>query len=810
MLNHYRVLDFTDERGEMGPMLLGDLGADVIKVEPVAGCRSRRCPPFYKTENGDSISLSFQSFNRNKRSIVLDHSSAADRETLTGLIKVSDIIFVSAPAGIAEDFGIDFEAAKKINPLIVFVNISAFGASGPNAALHANDLSIVAMGGPVSLQGPLERQPVRISVPQVWRHAGAEGAAGALVALTKAHRCGQGQFVDLSAQSVMTWTMLNGMDAFAIQGFEFERGGGSIRNGDLKMEIVHPTADGYVVAIPQGVVLAGCTEWMIADGVADESLREMDWQQYDLNIQDIDSKPMNLPQGTELLRKFLIKHSKESLMTYGLEKGITLAPVNTLQELLALEHMHTRDYWRDLSIEDSGTVKTPGLWAKPDIGGLSVNREAPKLDEHGQQIKASLNAAELTVSSASSFETCDDNLPFEGVTVADFAWVGVGPISSKYLADHGANVIRVESELRPDVLRANAPYKDAEPGWNRSQFFGDFNTSKRSLALDMKTPKAIEIAKRLIAQSDVLIESFAPGAITRMGLGYDEVKKLNPAIIMISTCLMGQTGPAATMAGYGYHAAAMAGFYEVTGWPDQRPLGPWIAYTDTIAPRFVSILLAAALDRRRRTGKGCYIDVAQIETALHFLAPELLDSQINDRHATRMGNRSSYAAPQGCYPCTGEDRWCAISIETDAEWMRLCDAIGREDWAANHAMSTNEQRISLHDEIDEGLADWTSHRSSREVMNTLQNAGIAAGVVQNSADLLADVQYKHRDFYRYYDHPEMGTIPYAGHQYRISGYDNSPRGPAPCLGEHSFEVLSEVVGLSDDEIATAYADGIII
>jgi benzylsuccinate CoA-transferase BbsF subunit len=357
------------------------------------------------------------------------------------------------------------------------------------------------------------------------------------------------------------------------------------------------------------------------------------------------------------------------------------------------------------------------------------------------------------------------------------------------------------------VLRANVPFKDNEPGIDRSQFFGDFNTSKQSISLNMKSPQAIELAKQIIARADVMIESFAPGAIERMGLTYDEVRKLNPGLIMISTCLMGQTGPAAQLAGYGYHAGAIAGFYEVTGWADRAPNGPWVAYTDTVAPRFIAILLAAALDHRRRTGEGCYMDVAQIETALHFLSPELLDLQVNGFAATRNGNRARFMAPQGCYSCSGADRWCAIAVETPAQWQSLCRAIGRDDFLERADLTEHSARLALHDELDRAIADWTRHKSAHEAMETLQQAGVPAGVVQRSSDLLEDPQYRHRHFYRYHDHPVMGHIPYAGHAYRIAGYDNAPRGPAPTLGQHSFEILSEFLELDDASIAEAYASG---
>ncbi len=807
MLEPYTVLDFTDERGEIGPMILGDLGAEVIKIELPEGASSRRAAPFYKDphEASDLSSLQFIAYNRNKRSITVDPNSDEDRSVLDELIRRADIIFESAPNGILAELDFDFTKVSELNPDIVHVCLSPFGATGPHANFHGNDLVIAAMGGPVALQGPIDRSPVRISVPQVWRHAGIEAASGALVALTRMRRTGGSQFVDLSAQSVMTWTMLNAMDAHAIQGFDFERGGSTINNGKLKMELVYETADGWIVALPTSSVIEGCLEWMIKDGIVDATYRDIDWRNYDLNIRELDNAPINLYQAQELLASFLTLHTKQELFEFGLNKGITLAPINTLEELLSLEHIQTRDYWRDLELKDK-TVNTPGLWAKPSAYKMSIRHNAPKLGEHNQEIRAELEKPAKVKEPVGQ----EDLLPFSGLKVADFAWVGVGPISSKFLADHGATVVRVESELRPDVLRVNGPYKDNIEGWDRSQFYGDFNTSKQSLALDLKQPQAIEIAKQLIVGSDVMIESFAPGAISRMGLGYEEVRKLNPKLIMISTCLMGQTGPAAEMAGFGYHAAAIAGFYEMTGWSDRGPIGPWIAYTDTIAPRFISTLLSAALDHRRRTGEGCFIDVAQIETALHFLAPELLDLQANGHLATRTGNRSVYAAPQSCYPCVGEDNWCAIAVDTDQQWQALCSTLNRPDWASDSALADNPGRLRAHDRLDDGIKAWTADKAAADVMAILQAAGVPAGMVQRSSDLLKDPQYQHRQFYRYFNHQEMGTIPYAGHQYRISSYDNSPQGPAPCLGQHSFEVLSEVIKLSDEEIAEAYATGVVI
>lgn len=403
-----------------------------------------------------------------------------------------------------------------------------------------------------------------------------------------------------------------------------------------------------------------------------------------------------------------------------------------------------------------------------------------------------------------------EQLPFDGIKVADFSWIMVGPTTAKYLADHGATVVRVETVMPPDRLRAAGPFKDGVPGTNRSQFFGDFNTSKLSLSLSLKNPAAVAVARRLIAWADVYIESFTPGTVDDLGIGYETARSLNPSIIMASTCLMGQSGPAAAFAGYGYHAGAIAGFYEILGWPDLAPDAPWVAYTDTIAPRFLAATIMAALDHRRRTGQGQHIDAAQMEMALQFLAPQIIDFNVSGRVVTRAGNRSETMAPHGAYLCSGEDQWCAIAVESDEQWDALRRALQDPAWARDDRFRTAEGRLHYQDEIDGHLGEWTSRRSAQEIMQLLQSAGVPAGVVQRSSDLLQDPQLAHRRFFRYMDHPEMGNIPYTGHQFRIRGYESGPRFPAPLLGEHNELVMREILGMTDQEISEVLAAGAIV
>jgi benzylsuccinate CoA-transferase BbsF subunit len=391
-------------------------------------------------------------------------------------------------------------------------------------------------------------------------------------------------------------------------------------------------------------------------------------------------------------------------------------------------------------------------------------------------------------------------LPFDGLKVADFSWVAVAPITSKYFADHGATVVRVETSNPMDILRVAGPFKDNVPGPDRSHFYGDFNTSKLGITLDLKNPAGTSVARKLIAWADIYIESFTPGTVADLGIGYEAARSINPSIVMVSTCLMGQTGPAANFAGFGFHAGAIAGFYELTGWPDLAPDGPWTAYTDVVAPRFLAATVMAALDHRRRTGQGQHIDGAQMEIALQFLAPQIMDFHLSGRAVSRAGNRSETAAPHGAFPCQGDDQWCTIAVENDEQWKALCQAMGAPSWAVNERFQTLAGRLQHQEELEAHLVEWTSQRAAYEVMELLRPLGVPAGVVQRSSDLLQDPQLAHRRFFKHMEHPVMGNVPYTGHQFRIRDYHSEPRSPAPLLGQHNEQVLREILGMTDDEI----------
>jgi benzylsuccinate CoA-transferase BbsF subunit len=398
--------------------------------------------------------------------------------------------------------------------------------------------------------------------------------------------------------------------------------------------------------------------------------------------------------------------------------------------------------------------------------------------------------------------------PLGGIKVADFGWVFTVPLITKTMGDLGAEVIKIEGTTRGDGERRRHPYKDHEPGLNRATDFNYNNTSKLSVAVNLTHKKGIEVAKRLVAWADIVVENFAAGAMEKLGLGYEELRKIKPDIIMLSASMQGQTGPHARHPGYGHHLTALAGFHHLVGWPD-RPSQHFGPYTDWVSPQFGLVALLSALDYRRRTGKGQYFDLSQYEVGEHFLAPLLLDYTLNGRIATRVGNRDAYAAPHGAYRCRGEDRWCAIGVFTDEEWKCFCRVIGNPQWTKEARFASLAERKRNEDELDRLVEAWTVNYPPEEVMNLMQAAGVPAGLVETEEDMMEhDPQFRHANFFRTLDHAEVG-------KYR------SPRPPfvlskaacevrcAPLIGEHNAYVCKEILAMDDEEIAELVTEGVI-
>lgn len=396
----------------------------------------------------------------------------------------------------------------------------------------------------------------------------------------------------------------------------------------------------------------------------------------------------------------------------------------------------------------------------------------------------------------------------EGLKILEMAWVIAGPIASKYLVDNGATVVRVESAARPDLLRVSEPYKDNQAGLNRSAMFAFYGANKYSLALNIKHPKAKDVLHRLVKWADVVTENFAPGKIEEYGLGYEDLKRIKPDIIMLRLSIQGQTGPHSQHPGYGVVAAGLAGITGLTGWPDRIPSTPVAGYTDLILPRFAAAMVLAALDYKRRTGKGQCIDATQFEATQQFLTPAILDYTVNGNDTPRQGNACPYGAPHNAYRCQGKDRWCVIGVFTGTQWQSLCSVMGNPNLARKPEFATLLERKRHETEIDDIITGWTKGQTPESVVAKLQEAGVPAGVVQNARDLLQDPQLK-RIFWRL-DHSELGPVNTLGQAFLLSNPSGGFCTPPPCLGEHTEYVCSQLLGMSDEEFIDFFSSGVFV
>ena len=398
-----------------------------------------------------------------------------------------------------------------------------------------------------------------------------------------------------------------------------------------------------------------------------------------------------------------------------------------------------------------------------------------------------------------------------GVKVLDFGWALVGSLTGKYLADQGAEVIRIENSKRPGLERTNRHIAISSPtNPDDKPWFTYLNTSKYSLSLNLKHPLAQGFIAKLVEWADVVNENFSPGTMEKFGLGYEFISKIKPEIIMLQASIFGQTGPLAKEWGIDSSGNALSGRADLSGWPDRAPtIAPSSgAYGDELLPLLNAIAIIAALDYRRRTGQGQHIDASMLEVLTQQVCPALLDLQMNQHLTPRSGNRVPNAVPHGVYPCKGNDRWCAIAVFNDGEWASLCEAIGNPSWAKLAKFSTAEERKQNEDELDDLISRWTIERSPHEVMRILQEKGVAAGAAQNAQDIFEnDPQLKHRGFLSPIKHPILGTF---SHPMPLVKFDKiEPQiKTSPCLGEHNYFICSKILGMSDGEFTELLHEGL--
>jgi benzylsuccinate CoA-transferase BbsF subunit len=396
------------------------------------------------------------------------------------------------------------------------------------------------------------------------------------------------------------------------------------------------------------------------------------------------------------------------------------------------------------------------------------------------------------------------------VRIADFTWVGAGPYLTKPLADHGADVIKIESQTRIDPIRNMSPFRDGQPGVNRSGYFADRNSSKRSICVDLKASRGRELALRLIAVSDIVTSNFSPGTMDRLGIGYADAQAVRSDVIYLEMPMQGVTGPRSGFRGYGLTIAAASGFMELSGYPDRPPVGTGTNYPDHVPnPLHATVAILAALRARRKTGVGRQIELSQLESTVNVIGPAVLAASDGSR-PTRIGNDDPVAAPHGVYQCAGSDRWCAVAVFTDTQWGVLCDVIDRGALATRSDLATAALRLEQRGLVDEILSEAFREREAEELADALASRGVPASPVQDAADLInRDVQLRARDHWVVLDHPVMGPSIYNGIPYRLSATPGHLRAPAPLLGADSRDVCLELLDVSPAEYEQLLSEGIV-
>ncbi len=808
MLTPFRVLDLTDERGLICGQMLADLGADVIHVEPPGGSPARRLGPFAGDVVHPDRSLTWWAYARNTRSVVLDLD--AERDAFLRLVRSAHFLIESDAPGTLARRGLGYAELAAMNPALIYVSITAFGQDGPKAGWADSDLVVLASGGPLVLTGDDDRAPVRLPVPQAFLHAGADAAVAALIAHHERRRSGRGQHVDVSAQQSVALATQSYILAHHFGAPEVRRLAGGLKSGPIIARLLFPARDGHVAITflfgsAIGPFSRRLMEWIHEEGGCDAATRDKDWLAYTQRLLAGEEPFAEFERVKQVVENFTRARTKAELLDAALCRGLLIAPVSTIAEVLHSPQLAARDYWRTLTHPELGRdVTYPGPFAKFGRTPVAYRRRPPLLGEHTAEVLAEPDQ-DVTLPGPRA----DDGPALAGVNVLDFTWVMAGPATTRILADYGATVVRVESTTKIDTARTLAPFRHGRPGAERSGCFQNLNAGKRMLTLDLGRPDGRDVVRDLVRWADVVTESFSVGVLRRLGLDYEALRAVKPDLVMLSTCLMGQTGPLAGLAGYGNLAAAISGFSNLGGWPDRPPAGPFSAYTDYVSPRFMAVAILAALEHRRRTGEGQYVDLSQGEASLHFLGPALLDHGVNARVWGRSGNRDPEMAPHGVYPGAGDDRWVAIAIRSDGEWRALATLIGRPDLARDPALASAAGRRAQHDALDAAVAAWTATLDMHEVEARCQARGIAAAAVQNSIDLCRDPQLLHRGHFVRFEDPELGATMLEGTRFHLSRTPARIGGTVPTYGRDNLHVLSTVLGYDEARITTLVAAGVL-
>jgi len=797
-----RVIEVAGLASAFAGRQLAELGAEVLLVEPPGGAPSRYRVPYLTGEPGIERSLHHLHYNAGKRSVVLDLETDQGRSGLRSLAASADAILESADVGAMDALGLGYEQLKALNPNLEYVTITPFGQDGPLAGYRGNDLISEAASGVMYLNGFPDDPPNSPGAEQAFHMASLAAVSTLLVALVGRERGTGGHRIDVSIQEAMSIATIQTANANLYhwhQEIPRRVGVGST----LSARSLFPCADGkwisFTVPTAAPAIWPNFTTWLEQEGIIEPG---------DERFADAAVRAENPQLVSQMVEQLCARYPRKHVFAEGQRRRMLAMPVNTAQDLVDDEHLEARGFFATASIPqldaDATDVSAPYHFsATPAVRGMV----APVLGADTDAVLGTaLPASE--VPTASTLAGGSVYRPLEGIRVCDFTWMLAGPLTTRVLADYGADVIKLESESRMDAIRITGSQPRAEGSINTNGVFNDASANKRAAQLNLKEPRGRELAKEIVARSDVVTNNYTPDRMDRWGLGYDDLRQVKPDIIMMTMPVMSRTGPYKSYGSYGNGVIAYGGLSQTMGFANRPPSGLAPLYSDFAAPYFAVSSILAALHHRERTGEGQFIELAQAEATVNLLGTDILEVTANGDLPPRIGNRSRDLVPHGAFPCAGADRWIAIACEDDVAWQRLASALSVPELATDQRFATLEGRRRHEDDLEAAIGERTREYDAWGLMHTLQAAGVMAAVVEDLEDMVTRDPHLQRHLVPISDPRDDFTFLTHAQPARVDGV-LAPIKRSPYWAEHNTEVYRDLLGLSASEIAELVAAGVI-
>ena len=793
-----RVVDLTVEVGELAGRLLADLGADVVRVEPPGGSPARALPPFAPGGTG----LWWLYRNSNKRGLTLDLDVETDRARLHGLLGGADVLLDSAPPGARDAQGLGASALTARYPRLVVCSLTWFGLEGPYASYTATDDVVLAISGWLAAAGLSNRDPLLCpgSIPS--DAVGVMGALATLAALWQRRVTDRGQLLDLSAFEAViqvdTWSVVNA-SAIANAGMDARR----LRNAQDSLYPTIRTSDGWIrLVLLSPRQWRSLWEWMGSP----EAFADPYWEQTFARFENRDVlHPM--------FEEFFAPMAMMDAAIEGQRRGIVITPILKPDDILADGHFASRETFVDAEIAPGLTVPVTAGFFQVDGTRAGYRAAAPSVgatDGGGWAAGAAPSDSDRAGEDAGPPAPAAG--PLAGVRVVDFGHGGVGVQAGRMFAENGADVVKIETRSYPDFMRVIM-------GKEMTPSFASSSRSKRSFGVDLKRPEGLELAKRLVAMADVVIENNSTGTMADLGLGYETLAELNPGLVYVSSQLLGSRGTRAMWLGYGPSVQAYGGLTDLWSYADGGPVGGNSNHPDLLVGHLCAVAGLAGLLRRERTGEGAHCEVAQVEAVVATLGDLLLAEALAPRSVRPVGNDDERGAPWGVFRCAGDEdplnenpgseEWCVVCVRDDADWAALRTAMGDPEWAADARWSTPDGRRAGRDELAGRVGTWTATLTPAEVGAACQAAGVPGAPMQYASQLLTDPQLVARGFLVNVEQPDAGPLTFDGAAFRASDMAPPHIGPAPRLGEHTREICRDVLGLDPQEIERLVDGGVL-